>query len=131
VRFEGCRKLECGVDSTRCEPLEGSACPYVVMIIRYSMKRIWKDVEYCLKLLRAFCWIGFWDYPFVTSSYTFTNGVHAGSGFNAKELGDIIGVSKAYTTRVGNGAFLRKFLERPQIISENKEQSLERHRKAT
>lgn len=49
--------------------------------------------------------LDFGTYPFVTSSYTFTNGVHAGSGFNAKELGDIIGVSKAYTTRVGNGAF--------------------------
>jgi len=70
--------------------------------------------------------LDFGTYPFVTSSYTFTNGVHAGSGFNAKELGDIIGVSKAYTTRVGNGAFPSEVLERPQIISENKEQSLER-----
>jgi len=49
--------------------------------------------------------LDFGTYPFVTSSYTFTNGIHAGSGFNAKKLGDIIGVSKAYTTRVGNGAF--------------------------
>jgi adenylosuccinate synthase len=49
--------------------------------------------------------LDFGTYPVVTSSPTFTDGIHVGSGFNGKDLDDIIGVTKAYTTRVGNGAF--------------------------
>jgi len=44
-------------------------------------------------------------YPFVTSSSTISAGALIGLGLNPKEAGKIIGVVKAYTTRVGNGAF--------------------------
>lgn len=44
-------------------------------------------------------------YPFVTSSNTITAGALAGLGLNHKDIGKVIGVVKAYTTRVGNGAF--------------------------
>ncbi|MDO4674271.1 adenylosuccinate synthase [Campylobacter sp.] len=44
-------------------------------------------------------------YPFVTSSSTVAAGALTGLGLNPKEVGSIIGTLKAYTTRVGNGAF--------------------------
>lgn len=44
-------------------------------------------------------------YPYVTSSSTITAGCLAGLGLNPKQVGNIIGIIKAYTTRVGNGAF--------------------------
>ncbi|KAA6227248.1 MULTISPECIES: adenylosuccinate synthase [unclassified Campylobacter] len=44
-------------------------------------------------------------YPFVTSSSTISAGGLTGLGLNPKDAGSIIGVVKAYTTRVGNGAF--------------------------
>ena len=44
-------------------------------------------------------------YPFVTSSNTISAGALTGLGLNPKEAGNIIGIVKAYTTRVGNGAF--------------------------
>ncbi|WP_072221121.1 adenylosuccinate synthase [Campylobacter coli] len=44
-------------------------------------------------------------YPYVTSSSTISAGVLTGLGLNPKEVGSIIGIVKAYTTRVGNGAF--------------------------
>lgn len=44
-------------------------------------------------------------YPFVTSSDTTTFGLCAGSGVNLLDVDEIIGVTKAYTTRVGNGPF--------------------------
>ncbi|PAF42635.1 adenylosuccinate synthase [Helicobacter sp. 11S03491-1] len=44
-------------------------------------------------------------YPFVTSSTTTASGACSGSGLNPKELQKIIGISKAYCTRVGNGPF--------------------------
>ena len=44
-------------------------------------------------------------YPFVTSSNTISAGSCSGIGISPKELGEVIGIVKAYTTRVGNGAF--------------------------
>lgn len=44
-------------------------------------------------------------YPFVTSSTTTASGACSGSGLSPKDIGKIIGISKAYCTRVGNGPF--------------------------
>jgi adenylosuccinate synthase len=42
-------------------------------------------------------------YPYVTSSSTTSGGAATGVGIAPKELDSVIGVVKAYTTRVGNG----------------------------
>ena len=44
-------------------------------------------------------------YPFVTSSNTSVGGILSGSGANCSFFDKIIGISKAYTTRVGGGPF--------------------------
>ena len=44
-------------------------------------------------------------YPYVTSSNTVAAGACTGLGLSPKNIGDVIGILKAYTTRVGNGAF--------------------------
>jgi adenylosuccinate synthase len=44
-------------------------------------------------------------YPFVTSSNSTTAGVWSGSGVPARNLSRVVGVIKAYTTRVGRGPF--------------------------
>jgi len=44
-------------------------------------------------------------YPFVTSSNSCALGVSAGAGVPPHVVGKIIGVAKAYTTRVGSGPF--------------------------
>jgi adenylosuccinate synthase len=44
-------------------------------------------------------------YPYVTSSSTSPAGVWSGSGVPARQLTKIVGVVKAYTTRVGHGPF--------------------------
>lgn len=44
-------------------------------------------------------------YPYVTSSNTISAGACTGLGLSPKSIGDVIGILKAYTTRVGNGAF--------------------------
>ncbi len=44
-------------------------------------------------------------YPFVTSSNTGSDGVAAGAGFPAKWIGSVVGIAKAYCTRVGEGPF--------------------------
>ncbi|MCX6556874.1 MAG: adenylosuccinate synthase [Candidatus Aminicenantes bacterium] len=44
-------------------------------------------------------------YPFVTSSNTTIAGVFSGTGLPAKAVERVIGISKAYATRVGEGPF--------------------------
>jgi adenylosuccinate synthase len=44
-------------------------------------------------------------YPFVTSSSTIVGGICSGLGVAPKHIHKVIGVGKAYTTRVGGGAF--------------------------
>jgi len=49
--------------------------------------------------------IDFGSYPFVTSSNTTTAGACTGLGIAPQQIGDVIGIFKAYCTRVGGGPF--------------------------
>ena len=49
--------------------------------------------------------IDFGTYPFVTSSNTITAGVCVGLGVAPSTIGEVIGITKAYCTRVGSGPF--------------------------
>jgi adenylosuccinate synthase len=49
--------------------------------------------------------LDFGSYPFVTSSNTSIGGVCTGLGVNPSNIGEVIGVFKAYCTRVGSGPF--------------------------
>lgn len=44
-------------------------------------------------------------YPFVTSSNTLSGNACCGAGIGPKEIHHVIGIAKAYTTRVGRGPF--------------------------
>ena len=45
------------------------------------------------------------SYPYVTSSNTTAGGASTGAGIGPTRIDDVVGVVKAYTTRVGNGPF--------------------------
>lgn len=49
--------------------------------------------------------IDYGTYPFVTSSNPGANGVSAGAGIGPLYLDEVVGIVKAYTTRVGSGPF--------------------------
>lgn len=49
--------------------------------------------------------IDFGSYPFVTSSSTITAGVCSGLGVAPSSIGKVMGITKAYCTRVGAGPF--------------------------
>jgi len=49
--------------------------------------------------------IDFGTYPYVTSSHPLSAGVCVGTGVGPRMITNIIGVAKAYTTRVGKGPF--------------------------
>tara|TARA_B100001029_G_C15054329_1_gene453160 strand:+ start:645 stop:1922 length:1278 start_codon:yes stop_codon:yes gene_type:complete len=49
--------------------------------------------------------IDFGTYPYVTSSSTISSSASSGTGVPFKDLGKVVGITKAYTTRVGHGPF--------------------------
>lgn len=49
--------------------------------------------------------IDYGSYPFVTSSSTSTGGIYTGAGLPGKHIEEVLGITKAYLTRVGEGPF--------------------------
>ena len=47
--------------------------------------------------------VDFGTYPFTTSSHTLAGGACIGLGIGPKKIDKVVGVVKAYTTRVGGG----------------------------
>ncbi len=50
-------------------------------------------------------------YPFVTSSNTLSGGICAGCGVGPVKISKVVGIAKAYTTRVGSGPFPTELLD--------------------
>ena len=50
-------------------------------------------------------------YPFVTSSNTLAGGACAGTGIGPTRINEVMGIVKAYTTRVGSGPFPTELLD--------------------
>lgn len=57
-------------------------------------------------------------YPYVTSSSSLPSGIWTGTGVPSRNLARIIGVVKAYTTRVGRGPFPTELADGPEGIGE-------------
>lgn len=57
-------------------------------------------------------------YPFVTSSNTIAGGALTGSGVGEGAIGSVIGIMKAYVTRVGSGPFPTEIEETEPALAE-------------
>jgi len=55
--------------------------------------------------------IDFGTYPYVTSSNPIAGGVCTGAGVGPRMITEVLGVMKAYTTRVGGGPFVTELLD--------------------
>jgi adenylosuccinate synthase len=55
--------------------------------------------------------IDFGSYPFVTSSNTVTAGACTGLGVAPRHIGEVFGIFKAYSTRVGSGPFPTELID--------------------
>jgi adenylosuccinate synthase len=55
--------------------------------------------------------VDFGTFPFVTSSSTITGGVCSGLGIAPQKIKEVIGITKAYCTRVGSGPFPTELLD--------------------
>lgn len=78
--------------------------------ITNTTNMVWKALEQNKKVLLegaqgTLLDIDHGTYPYVTSSSTVSAGACTGLGLNPKDIGEVIGIVKAYCTRVGNGPF--------------------------
>ena len=55
--------------------------------------------------------LDFGTYPYVTSSHPTSGGVFSGAGIGPRALTEIVGVVKAYSTRVGEGPFTSELID--------------------
>ena len=55
--------------------------------------------------------IDFGSYPFVTSSNPTIGGILTGTGLSTSEIGNVYGVIKAYSSRVGEGPYVTELLD--------------------
>lgn len=63
--------------------------------------------------------IDFGTYPFVTSSNTVTAGCCTGLGISPHQIGEVIGIFKAYVTRVGGGSFPTELFDKDGEFLQN------------
>jgi len=73
-----------------------------------TTKYLWDNFDKNMLLEGAqavYLYVDHGTYPYVTSSNTIASGALTGSGIPPKKLNKVIGIAKAYTTRVGNGPF--------------------------
>lgn len=56
--------------------------------------------------------VDFGTYPFVTSSNPIGGGASTGSGYGPTVINEVIGVAKAYVTRVGEGPFVTELTDK-------------------
>ena len=86
--------------------------PYVCDTVTLLHKYIKEDrFIVCEGAQAALLDIDFGSYPFVTSSNTTIGGILSGTGLSARDIGDVYGVIKAYSSRVGAGPFVTELFD--------------------
>ena len=102
-----------GVEEVAVETILGELTSVAAEIIPF-IDRVWKLLDERRKAGARILFEGaqgtlldidHGTYPFVTSSNTVAGQAAAGSGLGPSSLGFVLGITKAYTTRVGEGPF--------------------------
>lgn len=86
--------------------------PYVCDTITYLHKALENDKKVVVEGAQATLLdIDFGSYPFVTSSNPTIGGIITGTGLSANDIGNVYGVIKAYSSRVGAGPYVTELLD--------------------
>ena len=85
------------------EVIKPYVCDSVTLLHKYLKEDKYVVIEGAQATLLD---IDFGSYPFVTSSNPTIGGMLTGTGLSAKDIGDVYGVIKAYSSRVGEGPFV-------------------------
>ncbi|MDO4500858.1 MAG: adenylosuccinate synthase [Erysipelotrichaceae bacterium] len=85
------------------EVLRPYVCDTVTLLHKYLKEDKYMVIEGAQATLLD---IDFGSYPYVTSSNPTIGGMLTGTGLSAHDIGDVFGVIKAYSSRVGEGPFV-------------------------
>ncbi|HVO13916.1 MAG TPA: adenylosuccinate synthase [Alphaproteobacteria bacterium] len=108
-----------GVDPVDADALTRELLAIAPRILPYA-KRVWQKLTECRRRGRRILFEGaqgamldidHGTYPFVTSSNTVAGTAAGGSGIGPGAVGYILGITKAYTTRVGAGPFPTELMD--------------------
>jgi adenylosuccinate synthase len=90
---------EYSVCAERIRPMVADSTAYLLDAIEADKKVLFEGAQGCLLD------VDHGTFPYVTSSNSSGCGIHSGSGVPGRYINNMIGVAKAYTTRVGGGPF--------------------------
>lgn len=100
-------KLDKEAIYNKCLSYKKAFEPYVCDTISFIRKACESDKRMVVEGAQATLLdVDFGSYPFVTPSNPTIGGVLAGTGLNHKDIGDVYGVIKAYSSRVGEGPYV-------------------------
>ncbi|MCD8082205.1 MAG: adenylosuccinate synthase [Clostridiales bacterium] len=86
--------------------------PYVCDTVTYLHKALEEDQKVVIEGAQATLLdIDFGSYPYVTSSNPTVGGMLTGTGLSASDIGNVYGVIKAYSSRVGEGPFVTELTD--------------------
>lgn len=86
--------------------------PYVCDTVTYLHRAVEQEKKIVVEGAQATLLdIDFGSYPFVTSSNPTIGGIITGTGLSALEIGNVYGVIKAYSSRVGAGPYVTELLD--------------------
>jgi len=86
--------------------------PYVCDTVTLIHKALEEDKKVLVEGAQATLLdIDFGSYPFVTSSNPTIGGVITGSGLSAMDIGNVYGIIKAYSSRVGEGPYVTELFD--------------------
>lgn len=86
--------------------------PYVCDTVTLLHKALEQDKKVIIEGAQATLLdIDFGSYPFVTSSNPTIGGMLTGTGLSAGDIGNVYGVIKAYSSRVGEGPYVTELLD--------------------
>ena len=86
--------------------------PYVCDTVTYLHKCLKEDKYMVVEGAQATLLdIDFGSYPYVTSSNPTIGGILTGTGLSARDIGDVYGVIKAYSSRVGEGPYVTELFD--------------------
>ena len=99
-------KLEIDAIVAKFVDLASRLVPYVCDTVNFLHESLERKENLLLEGAQAtFLDIDHGTYPFVTSSNPIAGGACAGAGLGPRDITRIVGIAKAYTTRVGSGPF--------------------------
>ncbi len=110
LKSYGIKPLSFSTIEKTMKPIRKKLLPYINEPFPFIQEALKKNKKIMIEGAQAVFLDNDWGtYPFVTASTIVSGGITGGAGIAPKYLKEIIGVIKAYTTRVGEGPFPTEF----------------------